>query len=272
MIETTCSIRKEGRFSLIYLNVNIRKITTLDKGTLYALCELNGIQFRAKIMSKGNDIFFIQTNKELRTKLQIDNIMGKDLPIKIEIDSGNGTQTSSTTNYAFINNRFLEIIYTRRSIRKYLNKEIPQEIINTIIKAGCYAPSAKNKKPYSFVVIRDKTVLKKIAINGRNTKMVEYANVCIVVCGDKAVQGIKELLIEDCAAVTENILLAAHALGLGAVWCGVVFNSDLYHLLIRELELVDKIIPISVISLGYPNEERNISEQFDPGKVHNEVW
>ena len=117
-----------------------------------------------------------------------------------------------------------------------------------------------------------KEKLKDISISNNKAKMIENAPACIIVCGDKCVQGLQELLIEDCSAATQNMLLAIHGLELGAVWCGVVLNSEWYQHLIDILKLPDKVIPISVISLGYPNEVRKIENRFEPIKVHNNVW
>ena len=102
--------------------------------------------------------------------------------------------------------------------------------------------------------------------------MLKDAACGIVVCGDRNNEGRKEFLYEDCAAATQNILLSSHGLGLGAVWCGVVQNSDWKKLIIDTLNLPLKIEPVSVIALGYPDECRQAEERWDSGKVHFDKW
>jgi nitroreductase len=102
--------------------------------------------------------------------------------------------------------------------------------------------------------------------------MIASAAACIVICGDKAIQGTEEFLIEDCAAATENILLAAHGIGLGGVWCGVLQRSALHDHLVKALALPNKVIPLAIIALGFPDESPPLKERYDPQKVHWEKW
>ncbi|HRR38253.1 MAG TPA: nitroreductase family protein [Rectinema sp.] len=175
-----------------------------------------------------------------------------------------GLQRSSTD--------LLEIIFSRRSIRKYKDKEIPEEFLETLIKTGCCAPSAVNRHPCHFVIVRDKETLKAIASIACYDRMIASASACIVICGDKAIQGTEEFLIEDCAAATENILLAAHGIGLGGVWCGVLQRSALHEHLVKALALPNKVIPLAIIALGFPDESPPLKERYDPQKVHWEKW
>ncbi len=170
------------------------------------------------------------------------------------------------------NLNIIEGIISRRSIRVYENRAVPDKLINTIINAGCCAPSAKSKRPWEFVIIKDKDKLVRLSQTNSNVSMIENSSCCIVVCGDKIRQGISELLIEDCSAATQNMLLAAHGLELGAVWCGVLKNSETRTYLCNELKLPDSIMPISIVVLGYPCEEKTVRNRFDPSKIHSEVW
>lgn len=166
----------------------------------------------------------------------------------------------------------ISAITNRRSIRKYTTQSIDEKQVNTLLNAGFCAPSAMNKRPWHFIVVKEKTNLHQLCENSARGKMIADADCCIIVCGDKCVQGTNELLIEDCAAVTQNILIAAYSLGLGAVWCGVLFNSDWSKYMIDTFKLPEKVVPISVISLGYPDEVRTVENRFEQAKIHKETW
>ncbi len=166
----------------------------------------------------------------------------------------------------------MEAIFTRRSIRKYKRGQITKEQLMTIIKAGCYAPSAHNRQPWHFVVIRDRERLKAIAGFHSYARMLHDADTCIVVCGDKERQPQTGFLIEDCSAAIQNMLLAIHAMGLGAVWCGLYPVVHLTRGMKQLLSLPDRIIPVGLISIGYKGEERTVADRFDENKIHYEEW
>ena len=115
----------------------------------------------------------------------------------------------------------LEAIFTRKSIRKYTGESITEEQLKIILRAGFAAPSAHNRQPWHFVVIRDRQTLEKIASSHPYAKMLPQAGCGIVVCGDSNKEEGSVFLAEDCSAAIQNMLLAAHGIGLGAVWCGL---------------------------------------------------
>src|SRR3989304_5740077 len=116
----------------------------------------------------------------------------------------------------------LEAMRTRRSIRKYTVQPVPQEIIDKLLRAGMSAPSAGNRQPWAFLVIPDLTVLDEIVKVIPSFDLLKEATLGILVCGDLTkVRSGSQIWVQGCAAATQNILLAAHALGLGAVWLGV---------------------------------------------------
>ena len=136
--------------------------------------------------------------------------------------------TNNTQNDAISSadgkNAIIENIMTRTSVRSYTDEIIGSDTIETLLRAGMAAPSAVNKQPWHFVAITDRTKLDSIAVANPNAGMVKQAPLAIVVCGDlnKALEGpARAFWIQDCSAATENILLAAHGLGLGAVWTGL---------------------------------------------------
>ena len=120
--------------------------------------------------------------------------------------------------------------------------------------------------------MKDKTMLAALASYNPNARMLADAACAMIVCGDRNAEGMKEFLYADCAAVSQNILLCAHGLGLGAVWCGVVMNSDWKKRIAKELKFPVKVEPISVIALGYPNESKEEEDRWDAGKIHFDRW
>ena len=115
----------------------------------------------------------------------------------------------------------LEAIRTRRSIRKYEDKPVPEELVQSILAAAMSAPSANNTQPWHFVVITDRKLLAEVPKINPYAKMARNAPLAILVCGDVTLKQVPGYWVVDCAAAVENLLLAAHALGLGAVWTGV---------------------------------------------------
>jgi nitroreductase len=166
----------------------------------------------------------------------------------------------------------LETIFTRRSIRKFTGEPIADEDLQTILRAGCYAPSATNQRPWQFVVIRKPETLQAITKFQPYSKMLPSAGCCIVVCGSKLDQALTGFLVEDCSAATQNILLAAHALGLGAVWCGLYPVPLFTKPMGRLLKLPGHVIPVGMVAVGHKAEDRTTHERFDPQKIHYETW
>lgn len=167
----------------------------------------------------------------------------------------------------------LAAIRTRRSIRRYAAEKIDDQTLDTVLDAGFCAPSAHNRRPWHFLVIRDKETLQAIADVHPFAKMMPGADCCIVVCGDQTLQKAIGLLVEDCSAAIENMLLAAHGLGLGAVWCGLYSGRDERHVkFARMLGLPKGILTVGMIALGHPAETKPATDRFDRSKVHYEKW
>ena len=166
----------------------------------------------------------------------------------------------------------LEAITTRASIRSYTNQPLTEQELNTLLLAGFCAPSAMNRRPWHFIVVREKSRLQEIGEHSSYGKMIPKAAVCIIVCGDQERTTFPELLTNDCSAAIQNILLAAHGIGLGAVWCGVVKGQEFYRYLKEGFQLPETIEPEGVIAVGYPAETREHKERFEPEKIHYESW
>ena len=151
----------------------------------------------------------------------------------------------------------LQAIKGRRSIRVFKKQNVPEEIVEKLIDAASWAPSAGNIQPWEFVIVRKPVVKKKLAQAALNQAFVEEAPVVIVVCADKTrssmgygLRGKTLYCIQDTAAATQNILLTAHSLGLGACWVGA-FNEDEAK---KAVNAPEGIRPVAIIPVGYANE------------------
>ena len=166
-----------------------------------------------------------------------------------------------------------EGLIKRRSVRKYTEEKISEEAINTIINAGMYAPSARNTRPWHFIVIDDKTLFEKIMAFHPYAAMLSQASHAIAVCGDENLENGPGYYVMDCSAAIENMLLAAHSLELGAVWIGIHPKTDRIEALSALLELPPHVKPVAVISLGVPAEATEaVPERYEPEKIRYNRW
>jgi nitroreductase len=163
-------------------------------------------------------------------------------------------------------------ILTRRSIRRYTEQPVPEEMVTGLLQAAMAAPSARNQQPWHFVVIRERDTLEKIAAMQSTARMARHAPLTIVVCGDLDLDNDSGYWVQDCAAATENILLWAHAHGLGAVWCGIYPREHRVSNYRALLGLPDRVVPLALVVVGYPAEELPPSDRFKPDRVHNGRW
>ncbi|OHB70232.1 MAG: NADH dehydrogenase [Planctomycetes bacterium RBG_13_63_9] len=166
----------------------------------------------------------------------------------------------------------LEAIRTRRSIRKYRSEAVPDELIRQLLAAAMSAPSARNAQPWQFVVIRDRGLLDEIPRISPNAAMAGQAPLAILICGDLGLEKSPGYWPVDCAAAAENLLLAAHALGLGAVWTGVYPRQPRIEGLRRLLGVPEGVVPHSLIVLGYPAEQPPSPDRYLPERVHQDRW
>ena len=166
---------------------------------------------------------------------------------------------------------FDAILY-RRSIRKYSDINISKEICEKLLEAAMYAPSAKNLRPWHFVVIKSKEKLVELSKAHPYGSMLKSAKLAILVCGDIEIEKMEDYIVQDCSAATQNILLAAHSMGLGAVWLGVHPREQRIKSISEVLELPQNIIPVSLISIGYPAEEKQKPKRVIPERVHFNKW
>lgn len=169
----------------------------------------------------------------------------------------------------------IDAIMTRTSIRAFTDQPVEPEKIEVLLKAGMAAPSAVNRQPWAFVVITEREGLDALAAVHPNARMLSTARAAIVVCGDltKAIEGpMSAFWVQDASAATENILVAANALGLGAVWTGVFPNPERVSAIAEVLELPSSVIPLNVIPIGYPAENPAPKDKWKPENVHYNKW
>lgn len=164
-----------------------------------------------------------------------------------------------------------ENIMTRASVRTYSDRPVSDEAVDSLCRAAMAAPTAVNKQPWQIVVIRDRAILDSIAANCPNIKMAAEAQLAIAICGDLslALEGDgQSYWIQDCSAATENLLLAAHGMGLGAVWCGIYPIEKRVEFISSLLQLPGHVVPLNIIPIGYPGAAVTPKEKFDSAKVH----
>jgi nitroreductase len=165
-----------------------------------------------------------------------------------------------------------DIILSRRSIRAYKSTSIKEEDVEYLLRAAMSAPSAKNINPWYFIVIRDRKILDEIPKIHKYSKMLYEAPLAICVCGNSGAEKFGGYWILDCSAASENILLAANSIGLGSVWLGVFPRDERISRLKQLLNIPDGITPLSLIAIGYPNEEKPPSERYKKDRVHFDKW
>jgi len=168
----------------------------------------------------------------------------------------------------------LDMIFGRRSIRVFAPGTVDDATVTKLLEAAMAAPSAVCKDPWRFVVVRDRQTLEALAGVLSNGQMLRSAALAIAVCGDVEAAHDRQLsyLLQDCAAAIENLLLAAHAFGLGACWLGVHPRENRISRVREILGIPPEVIPVACIALGRPGEKKPARTRFNPGYVHYEKW
>lgn len=179
------------------------------------------------------------------------------------------TQTKNDSDIVYHN------IITRTSVRSYQDKPVEDSKIEKLLRAGMAAPSAVNIQPWHFIVVKNKATLEKIAEITPNAKMAKEAPLAIVVCGDMRNESndlVREFWVQDASAATQNILLAAHAMELGAVWTGTYPAQNRCEAISQLLNLPSSIIPFSTIVIGYPKETQQPKDKWKEENISYEVF
>jgi nitroreductase len=166
----------------------------------------------------------------------------------------------------------IKAIMTRRSIRRFKHRAVEENKIETLLRASMQAPSGHNLQPWHFIVITDRAILSAIPEFHPYAKMLNEAPAAIMICGDTSIEESIEYINTDCSAATENLLLAAHDLGLGAVWLGIYPRERRVQEIRRLLAIPCQIIPIALVALGYAAEDKDPEDRFLPERVHRDRW
>ena len=171
-------------------------------------------------------------------------------------------------------NQDLQFIFSRRSIRKYQDREVPEQMITDLLEAANAAPSAVKKDTWHFIVIRQRQTLDKMVQFMPNAQMLKQATAAFVVCGDitKAHDQQESYMLQDLSGAVENILLAANAVGLGTCWLGVHPRPDRMDNIRALFSLPDNIIPMCSIAIGWPSEQPEARTRYSAESVHYENW
>ncbi|HOA32511.1 MAG TPA: nitroreductase family protein [Clostridia bacterium] len=163
-------------------------------------------------------------------------------------------------------------MFKRRSIRRYRDMPVTEEQLEEILRAAMAAPSAGNQQPWHFIVINDRSILKEIPKFHPYANMLNEAPCAIVVCGDTSRERHKSYWVQDCSAATQNMLLMAAEMGLGFVWLGVYLREERVSELRKLLDIPDNIIPLNIVAIGHPAEEKGPSDRFDETRIHKNKW
>lgn len=162
-----------------------------------------------------------------------------------------------------------QVLQLRRSVRKFTEEPVSEEAIEALLHAAMSGPSACNKTPWEFYVVQDPVKLELLRGAARFSKM--KAPLAIVVCGalNRALPlQLAPFWVQDCSAATENILLCAADLGLGAVWCGIHPQKRAEQKVAKALDLPDSQIPLNIIYIGHPAEQPEPRDQYNPKYIH----
>ncbi|MBQ9394209.1 MAG: nitroreductase family protein [Proteobacteria bacterium] len=169
----------------------------------------------------------------------------------------------------------IKALMNRKSIRSFTGEAVDKESVDILLKAAMAAPSAMNSQPWVYIVVDDAATKDALADKLPYAKMLKSAGVGIVICGDlsRALPSpMTDFWIQDCSAATENLLLAAEALGLGAVWTGVHPNPAAINAVRSVIDLPENIIPFCVIPVGHPAANPAPKDKYDASKVHWNNW
>jgi nitroreductase len=165
----------------------------------------------------------------------------------------------------------LTVIHSRKSVRQYTDQKVERNKLETLVRAGMAAPTAVNRQPWAFIVIDSREILDRLADELGGNRILKAAPSAIVVCGDlnKALQSVPDYWVQDCSAATQNILLAAEGIGLGAVWMGVFPREERISAVSKVCNLPEYLIPLNVIAIGYPT---GVEQPKDKWKPENLYW
>jgi nitroreductase len=163
-------------------------------------------------------------------------------------------------------------VFKRRSIRKFTGEPVSSEHIEELLKAGLCAPSARNTQSWHFIAVIERNLLDEIPSFHPYAAMFKEATLAILVCGDLKLENNTGYIVQNCSAATENILVTAAHLGLGSVWLGVYAREERMKGMKDLFKLPDHILPVALIAIGHPAEEKPPKSDYDWSKVKFNRW
>lgn len=166
----------------------------------------------------------------------------------------------------------MEALLTRRSIRKFENKPVPEVMVKQILEAAMMAPSAGNAQPWRFIVVNDRKKLDGMAGIHVHMKMVTQAALGIIVCADLSKEKFPGYWVQDCSAAMQNLLLAAHGLGLGAVWTGIHPVEERLKAFKEMFNLPEHVIPLGFAPIGWPAQQLKSESRFQDDRIHYNTY
>ena len=169
----------------------------------------------------------------------------------------------------------ISVIHSRKSVRSYTAKKVSRALLTKLVRAGMAAPTAMNRQPWVFIAIDDRATLDRLARGLKYAQMLRRAPAAIAVCGNmkRALSGpMKAFWVQDCSAAAQNVLLAAEASGLGAVWTAGYPVKPLMAHISRVLGLPGHIVPLCVIPVGYPDGDFLPKNKWKKEKLHWQKW
>ena len=167
----------------------------------------------------------------------------------------------------------MQALFSRRSIRKYTRAAVSDEALREILEAAMSAPSAGNQQPWHFVILDERNILDQIPSLHPHSLMCREAQVAVLVCGDPTLEKHAGYWVQDCAAATENLLVAVHAKGLGGVWVGVYPREDRVIGLRKLLNIPEHVVPFALVPLGHPAEQKPPRpDRYTETRIHKNRW
>lgn len=181
--------------------------------------------------------------------------------------SSNNPLNKTTMEYQ---NETLKIIHQRKSVRNFSEKPVSDSLLEVLTRAGMAAPSARNLQPWAFIIITEREILDSLGDQLKNARMLKTAQAAIIVCGDISKASMdpdSAYWVQDCSAATQNILLAAESLNLGAVWTAAYPYNERINPVREVLNIPENLIPLNVIPIGYPAKEEQAKDKWNPEVV-----
>lgn len=191
----------------------------------------------------------------------------------IALSSCSNTKSNNKAMSKKAVNPTIEIIHQRKSVRNFTEQKVTDEQVDILLAAAMAAPTGKNRQPWEFIVVRDREVMDSWAGKLPYAKMLKQASLAIVVCGNSNEEnGGSSYWEVDCSAATQNLLLAAESMGLGAVWTAAYPYADRESVVRDEYNMPDDIRVLNIIPIGYPTGKEKPKDKYKPEKIHYGKW